>query len=231
MLDPVRAQCPLTKLMDYPGNQYLACGGTRPIGNGQNALVHARPVTRLNGNAVQSANKYQFRFRIPAENFSLTKTSQTGQYWVNTVGLSACKSYEVDVRASFDAGATWCTDWVMPFLTDPWGDVCILNTACAGDGGGQNMAAEDITGFNLYPNPNRGDQVVLTMDPVEEGVQTVSVDFIDAFGKRVSARTIAVQDGSVNSIIELNGELAAGMYLVNITAGTTVHTQRLVIQH
>ncbi|MBK8498168.1 MAG: T9SS type A sorting domain-containing protein [Flavobacteriales bacterium] len=229
-LDPVRAQCPLTKLLDYPGNQFLACGGTRPIGNGTNALVHARPVTRLNGNVVQSANKYEFRFRITAENFSLVKPSGTGNYWVNTVGLSPCKSYEVDVRASFDGGATWCTDWVLPYLTDPWGDVCILNTACAGDGGGQNMAAEDITGLNLYPNPNRGDQVVLTMDRVEEGVHTVSVDFFDTFGKRVSGRTIAVADGFVNSIIELNGELAAGMYLVNITAGTTVHTQRLVIQ-
>jgi hypothetical protein len=34
----------------------------------------------------------------------------------------------------------------------------------------------------------------------------------------------------VNTNIALNGELAAGMYLVNITAGDTTYTERLVIQ-
>ncbi|MBK8498169.1 MAG: T9SS type A sorting domain-containing protein [Flavobacteriales bacterium] len=228
--DEVRAQCPLTKLMDIPGNQYLSCGATRAIGNGQVNMVHARPVTRVNGNAVQSANKYQFRFRIPAENFTLVKTSATGNYWVNTMGLTNCKTYQVDVRASFDNGATWCTDWVLPFLTDPWGDVCLLNTACSGDGGGQNMSTSSDANVGLYPNPNRGDQVRLSIDQVEEGVNTVSVDIIDAFGKRVSARTIAVQDGFVNSIIDLDGSLAAGMYMVNITAGDAFYTERLVIQ-
>jgi hypothetical protein len=31
-------------------------------------------------------------------------------------------------------------------------------------------------------------------------------------------------------VLDLNGEFAAGMYLVNITAGETVYTERLVIQ-
>ncbi|MBK9174974.1 MAG: T9SS type A sorting domain-containing protein [Flavobacteriales bacterium] len=31
-------------------------------------------------------------------------------------------------------------------------------------------------------------------------------------------------------MLELNGELAAGMYMVNITAGDAVYTERLVIQ-
>jgi len=56
------------------------------------------------------------------------------------------------------------------------------------------------------------------------------VDIFDMFGKRVSARTIAVADGNVNTNIALNGELAAGMYLVNITAGEKTYTERLVIQ-
>jgi len=56
------------------------------------------------------------------------------------------------------------------------------------------------------------------------------VDIFDLFGKRVSARTIAVTDGNINTTLDLNGDLAAGMYLVNITAGETVYTERLVIQ-
>jgi hypothetical protein len=70
----------------------------------------------------------------------------------------------------------------------------------------------------------------VSLSAVEEGVNTVSVDIFDLFGKRVSARTIAVNDGMINTVLDLNGEFAASMYLVNITAGETVYTERLVIQ-
>lgn len=46
----------------------------------------------------------------------------------------------------------------------------------------------------------------------------------------MSARTIAVSDGFVNTVLELNGELATGLYMVNIMAGNAVYTERLVIQ-
>ncbi|MBL7958492.1 MAG: hypothetical protein JNM49_11060, partial [Flavobacteriales bacterium] len=46
----------------------------------------------------------------------------------------------------------------------------------------------------------------------------------------VSARTIAAQDGFVNSVVELNGELSAGFYLVNVTAGSASWSERLVVQ-
>ena len=82
----------------------------------------------------------------------------------------------------------------------------------------------------MYPNPNRGDQLYLSLDAVEEGVNTVSVDIFDLFGKRVSARTIAVNDGFINTVLELNGDMANGMYMVNITAGEKTYTERLVIQ-
>jgi hypothetical protein len=58
----------------------------------------------------------------------------------------------------------------------------------------------------------------------------VSVDIYDLSGARVTARTIAVAGGNVNTVLDLNGELAAGMYLVNITAGDKSYTERLVIQ-
>jgi hypothetical protein len=82
----------------------------------------------------------------------------------------------------------------------------------------------------MYPNPNRGDQLFLSVSVVEEGVNTVNVDIFDMTGKRVMARTIAVQDGFVNTALELNGDLAGGVYLVNITAGDKAYTERLVIQ-
>ncbi|WKZ66393.1 MAG: GEVED domain-containing protein [Flavobacteriales bacterium] len=234
MVDNVAAQCPRTKLMDIPDNQFLSCGQFRPVGTGQASLVHARPVRRMNNNCNWvSANRYQFRFRIPAENIVVVKTSQTGQYWVNTNGLACDKTYEVDVRASFNNGATWCTVTPDPNnVEDPaWGDVCLLTTTCAI----QSMALQggsspDGAALRMFPNPNRGDQVMISLDHVAEEVTTVSVDIFDAFGKRVVARTIAVQDGYMNTLFDLNGALANGLYMVNITAGAETYTERLVIQ-
>ena len=82
----------------------------------------------------------------------------------------------------------------------------------------------------MFPNPNRGDQVFISLSEVAADVHTVSVDIYDTFGKRVSARTIAVADGFINTTLELNGELAAGLYTVSITAGDQIRTERLVIQ-
>ena len=125
------------------------------------------------------------------------------------------------MEASFDNGATHC----------PVGDECLLTIIIPPpfQGGNQNMVLDNSTGLRMYPNPNRGDQLYLALDQVEEGVNTVSVDIYDLFGKRVSARTIAAQDGFINTVLDLN-EMAAGMYMVNITAGEQVFTERLVIQ-
>jgi len=95
---------------------------------------------------------------------------------------------------------------------------------------GNTRVAADAGTTHLYPNPNRGDHLFLNLDAIEEGVNTVSVDIYDTFGKRVSTRTLAVQDGFINTVLELNGELATGLYMVHVTAGDAVYTERLVIQ-
>ena len=82
----------------------------------------------------------------------------------------------------------------------------------------------------MYPNPNRGDQLFINLTNVGADVNTASVDIHDLTGKRLSARTIAIQDGIMNTTLQLNGDLAGGVYLVNITAGAKTHTERLVIQ-
>ena len=82
----------------------------------------------------------------------------------------------------------------------------------------------------MYPNPNRGDLVTIALSEVDAEVNTVSVDIYDLRGQRVTARTITVQDGYVNTVIDLKGDLAGGMYMVNITAGQKTYTERLVIQ-
>jgi hypothetical protein len=82
----------------------------------------------------------------------------------------------------------------------------------------------------MFPNPNRGDVLTFSLSAIEEGVNTVAMDVYDLTGKRVMTRVIPVAGGNVNTTIDLNGELAAGMYTVNIIAGTKAYTERLMIQ-
>jgi hypothetical protein len=222
MIDPVRAACPLTQLMNIPGNQYFSCGVIRQWGQ-STSIIAAVPVT--------GANRYQFRFRLPAEGFQvvITRTTYTLQLnWTAATGLPLQdgKTYDVDVRVSKDAGLTWCTS------SNPWGNICsvTIDQTPAGSGNQNFAAAGSNAELRMFPNPNRGDVLTFSLSAIEEGVNTVTVDIYDLTGKRMSARTIAVSDGNVNTNIALNGELAAGMYLVNITAGDKTYTERLVIQ-
>jgi len=237
MIDNVAAQCPRTQLLDQPNSQYHSCGQTRAIGN--NVYVHAKPVRRMiinnQGNcAWLNANRYQFRFRLPAESITIVKTAPlgTGKYFVNTMGLACGKTYEVDVRASFDGGSTWCHS------SDPYGVVCLLTTTCAfgleEEGSAPAVAGLSERGVVLFPNPNQGDQVMLSLKHIANGVKAVRVDIFDAIGKPVIERTMAVPDGFSSTLLDLNGELAAGMYTVSITTtgagGAETFTGRLVIQ-
>jgi hypothetical protein len=129
----------------------------------------------------------------------------------------------VQVRA-FKNGA-WCVTSL------PWGDEC--NVTITGSpnamsvNGGSTVATGDAK-LAMFPNPNNGEQLTVSLSAVEEGVNTVSVDIYDLTGAVVSSRTIAVNDGMVYQVLELTG-MASGLYMVNITAGSKRYTERLVI--
>jgi 2',3'-cyclic-nucleotide 2'-phosphodiesterase (5'-nucleotidase family) len=224
-IDPVRAACPLTQLLNIPGNQYFSCGVTRTWGL-SNSIIAANPVS--------GANRYQFRFRLPAEGFEVviersTYTLQLNWSAATGLPLQNGKTYDVEVRASKNGGATWCTSEAM------WGPVCQLTIGAATPTAmslAANTQQEELhAGLRMYPNPTRGDLLNFSMGAVEEGVERVSMDIFDLSGKRVSSRVLPVNAGAVNTVIDLKGELAAGMYLVNITAGERVYTERLMVNH
>ncbi|MBL7951694.1 MAG: T9SS type A sorting domain-containing protein [Flavobacteriales bacterium] len=250
-IDPVRAACPLVKLQDNPGSGIdLSCGVSKVFGGANstaNKLVATPPQPVP---TVASANvRYQFRFRIPGEypaaGSCIVRPIQTSPTiylnWTTGDRLKCNTQYDVDVRVSLDGGATWCVAGTAPTCAAPqtivtWGKVCKVNvttsTFCpaSANGGASSMNAEGNGEFTMYPNPNRGDQLFLSLTKVEGDVNTVSMDVFDMTGKRVMARTIAVQDGFLQTAVDLNGDLAGGMYMVNITAGDKTYTERLVIQ-
>ncbi|MEX1131916.1 MAG: T9SS type A sorting domain-containing protein, partial [Flavobacteriales bacterium] len=215
-IDPVRAQCPLTQLNDTPGNAFLSCGQTREFGPGN--FVWARPVT--------GANRYQFRFRLEEEGFEYVVTSNTFvlQLNWNSPALEAGRTYDVDVRVSRDFGATWCTEGAS------WGESCTITIVGESAIAGRTKEL-DITSaeMSLWPNPNNGDQLWLNLSGVEDGVKLVAVEIIDLNGKRVADRMVPVSGANVDTRLELEGQLGSGVYIVRVVAGSSIHTERLVI--
>ncbi|MEZ4791149.1 MAG: T9SS type A sorting domain-containing protein [Flavobacteriales bacterium] len=254
-IDAALAACPRVKLQDDPANTSdYSCGVSRNFGGSSSPAnrIYAnppQPIPMVASNMV----RYQFRFRITGEGVCIVRPPQTSARmvlnWTNGTPLECSKTYEVDVRVSLDGGATWCfgpagsIESAACADTEEWGKVCnvTINPCALPNGGNNAFAGNDGQGESslrgpakqsvaLYPNPNRGDQLYLRVSGLEAGVGLVSVDIYDLTGKRVAARTIAVQDGFVKTSLDLHGDLSGGMYLVNITAGDRSYTERLVIQ-
>jgi len=227
-VDPARAACPLTKLLSSTGSTN-SCGVTRNFGNGN--FLYAQP-PQFNPAVAASLLRYQFRFR--SAGFEVIRQSNTYILPLNWTGATALQcdvTYSVDVRVSKDGGATWCIDTPTPSAQfTPWGDACnVTITPCASGLALATSTSGEGT-LTMYPNPNRGDQLFISLTEVAADVRTASVDIFDMTGKRIATRTITVQDGFVNQSVELNGELAGGLYMVNVTAGAKTYTERLLIQ-
>ncbi|MBL7950572.1 MAG: T9SS type A sorting domain-containing protein [Flavobacteriales bacterium] len=232
-VDPARAACPLIQLQDAAGSTF-SCGVTKPFANG--SKLYAKPpqfIPAVNTTLL----RYQFRFRNPGTGATIVRQVNTYQlplYWTSATApqLQCGVTYQVDVRVSKDGGATWCIDTPTPNSTyTPWGPVCDVTIApCAGQASLAQQQSDVNTTFTMYPNPNRGDQLFVSINELGNAVGTVSMDIFDMTGKRISARTLTVQDGFVNQAVDLNGDLAAGLYLVNIIAGDKTFSERLVIQ-
>ncbi len=201
--------CPATSLVDNPSNPNFSCGVIKSFGGSDK--VWANPVA--------GANKYRWRFERDGGGFTrviATNTATLVLNWV-TQPLVDGDVYNVTVAASFDNGANYC----------PYGMVCqvtIDNTP-----GAQARAMEVGSGLTLYPNPNRGDQVVLSLTDLPENEVLVTVDVLDVFGKRVMSTTEGAQNGRLNLVLSLDNSLASGLYTVQVTAGSRIFTERLVI--
>ena len=242
-LDAARAACPFVKLQDDPANTSdYSCGVIRSFGGtntSANKLVALPPQFQPAPLAGGTGVRFQFRFRIPGEQFCLVRPPQTSPTlylnWTNAPALEATKTYEVEVRVSKDQGATWCVDGASP-ACDPnpvttWGKTCSVTISSVNaQSGTSNMQGAGGSTLTLYPNPNQGDQLFLSLTNVAATTRTIAVELFDLTGKRAIMRTIPVNEGMVNTVLPLNGELAKGIYLVQVTEGTNRYTERLVVQ-
>ncbi|MFT3885438.1 MAG: lamin tail domain-containing protein [Flavobacteriales bacterium] len=211
-VDPVAAECHTTQLENLPGSN-LSCGVTGLRTNGSNA-IYAKPVRRYIAatNTYVSANRYKFHFENTGEgqHFDIVQSTYPMVIYSN-MPFRLGATYDVTVQASMDGGVSYC----------PVGATCQISFATS------NARMEEVAGTSpsdllLWPNPNRGDELYLSMGQLEGTNGKVTVDVVNMFGERVLGTTVAVNGTSLNTVLSLDKDLASGLYLVNLTAGDRV---------
>ena len=91
------------------------------------------------------------------------------------------------------------------------------------------MSEVNSAEISMWPNPNNGDQLYIGLPPIGEQITTIQIDMFDLYGKHVMADQVPIDKGMNSIVLSLN-DLAAGMYMVNVTIGDSTHSQRLMIQ-
>ncbi|MBK9627083.1 MAG: T9SS type A sorting domain-containing protein [Flavobacteriales bacterium] len=216
-IDPALAQCPPTNLVNTPGIPEYSCGVFKPFGSNAKLYTWARP----------GANSYQFEFTLPGEGtFEKVLTGNSNQLVLNWVEdpLVPGVTYHVRTRLSRDHGVTWC----------PWGEVCLVTITNPQSGiapqAGTSTIASATPKFTAWPNPNNGHDLFIAMSNIDPNVERVGVEMYDLVGKQVVSRQVAIQDGVLKTKVELSTDMGSGVYLLRVSVGSFVTTERIVIQ-
>ena len=183
----------------------------------------------MSGDATRSISLNNFVVNgINLGNFVSPTSGSLDLDWVNPAGNFSNITATGTITFTGVGGATSAETGRIWFRTAVPQPLMMAITAPATEYGSAKSMAADAR-LVMFPNPNNGEQLTMSLSAVEEGVNTISVDIFDLSGARVSSRTIAVNDGMVQQVLSL-GEMAEGLYVVSITAGTQRYTERLVIQ-
>jgi hypothetical protein len=210
-LDPPCATTQLTTVAD----PVVSCGATNLT---LSSTIYA--------SAVAGASTYQFEFSKSGYLRRISVASRQVALSFVTNPLQNNNCYQVRLRVSFDGGNTFC----------PFGPSCNITIGTAFCGGsmalepGSGITTTEEARMNLWPNPNDGTVVNVSLTGFDVTANTVLVEVTDAYGKLVSVRTVPVQDGYMNTTMAFEQDLAPGLYLVNMQVGEKRYTERLVIQ-
>ena len=204
---------PCSGLIEAPAYGH-SCNETRtfnPVTN--NSFIYATPVP--------GASEYQFRIFNISEGYD--QTFVRGTYilqltWNNNVAPPLMNGSTYNVEINVKLGGVYsgfCPSSCTITINNPENFASMVQTA----------ACE----ATLWPNPVRDGQVRLDLGGLGDGQQYISVDVVGLNGEQVWAHAFANNGDRFSTTLQLPGDLAAGMYTVNITANGTRLVKRLNI--
>ncbi len=203
-----------TQLIQAPAYGH-SCNETRTFNtSANNSFIYAKPVV--------GATEYQFRITNTQEGYDQTFTRNTyilQLKWNSTVAPALTNGYTYQVSMNVKVNGVYSG-----FCTS----LCNITI----DNGGNRPEASMVQAMGtatLWPNPVRDGQVNLNIDGLVDAEQTISVDIQDVYGKQVFAKEFGNSGDRFSTMLNLSGEIASGVYLVNLTVNGERTVQRLSI--
>jgi hypothetical protein len=92
----------------------------------------------------------------------------------------------------------------------------------------EERAMELNVSASIYPNPSNGDMIAINFTDLTSN--QIQVRVLDAMGREVFRSAYGVE-GSLNQIITFDQTLAAGMYMVEMTDGSHVVSERMIVKN
>ncbi|MBX2981246.1 MAG: T9SS type A sorting domain-containing protein [Flavobacteriales bacterium] len=198
-----------------------SCNETRSF-NTNNSFIYAKPV--------QGATEYQFRIFNTSEGYDQIFTRSTyilQMKWNPNVAplLQDGYTYNVEINVKVNGVysgfcASSCTISIDNSGNRPEASI----TQAVGQEADQQMGV-----ITMWPNPVRDGQVNLNIDGIVDADQQISVTIVDLYGKQVFAQEFGNNGDRFNTILNLNSDIASGVYLVSINVNGTNTVQRLSI--
>ena len=208
--------CTTTKLTTTASPQ-VSCGA-------QNVSVNGG---QLFCDLVPGANRYRFQFQGPNNYLRnvLAPAAAVNSLASRTLTLAVFQQQPlpcgvpltVRVQASFDGGTTFCS----------FGQDCSISVAGCLVQLRSIQSDVQTTGLTIWPNPSDGHRLNIRLDGV--AVDIATVELADAFGKLVRRETLTGMATGINTVLDLGGDIAEGLYFVTITAGGETFTERVMI--
>lgn len=156
----------------------------------------------------------------------LTFTSASTYLQLNALpNLSAPGAWDVRVRPNFAYGNG---------AFGPTQRILVSGTAASGMLADEEVAQADVKALemdasaSIYPNPSNGSMIVVNYTDLTSN--QVQVRIMDAMGREVFRSAYSV-DGSLNQILTFDQTLAAGVYMVELTDGTVVVSERMIVKN
>ena len=223
-----------TQLIDNIALTTNSCGVTKPFGG--SAKIWAVPVV--------GGTQYRFNFTGLIDPDGPNPNLATDVVGIPNFNDPPVLSTRNIIRTSYVCPLNWATFQLVNgstyavkvevFANGVWGGFCgatcnvtILNPPAQQ---GRGMAeVTDLAGISLYPNPVRDGRVQLIIDGLTDEDQSISVEIFDLYGKRVQAEQFRTEGTGFSTVLELDGSMAAGVYLVNIRVNGVMTTRRLSV--
>jgi hypothetical protein len=198
----------------------FSCGSTVPLS------------TTIQAIEVCAVSQYTFRFTnlSQPELEPIEYANPTRVILLSMVGgLVPGDTYNVAVRANSGGlmgdYSVECELTIFDPMTGLAGDDEITAIAA------QEDLLEPTATLNIYPNPSTGSEVMIAADQLKDSEGDVVIEIYDLQGKRILEERFGNSGTSFNRLINLNGNLPAGVYMVRtLVNGEHVSSDKLYIE-